>query len=70
MIENHWPRKVIVSYNHGGGSYGFAKEQISSGWWAHIEANKYPFGNCRMDRGPYPFKWMAQMAFPIQRWIW
>jgi hypothetical protein len=21
-----------------------------------------------MDRGPFPFKWMAQIAFPIEMW--
>jgi hypothetical protein len=37
------------------------------GWWAHIEGNAYPFGAWRMDRGPYPFKWMAELEFPIER---
>lgn len=38
------------------------------GWWAHIEGHGYPFGAWRMDSGPYPFKWMAKLAFPIERW--
>lgn len=38
-----------------------------NGWWAHIEGNAYPFGPWRMDRGPYLFKWMAQLEFPIER---
>lgn len=37
------------------------------GWWAHIEGHAYPFGAWRMDRGPYPFKWMAELEFPIER---
>lgn len=37
------------------------------GWWAHIEGHAYPFGAWRMDRGPYPFRWMAELAFPIER---
>lgn len=37
------------------------------GWWAHIEGNAPPFGPWRMDRGPYLFKWMAQLAFMIER---
>ena len=39
-----------------------------NGWWAHIEGHGYPFGAWRMDRGPFPFKWMAQIAFPIEMW--
>ena len=38
-----------------------------NGWWAHIEGHAYPFGAWRMDRGPYPFRWMAQLEFPIER---
>ncbi len=38
------------------------------GWWAHIEGHAYPFGAWRMDRGPYPFRWMAKLEFPIERW--
>jgi hypothetical protein len=38
------------------------------GWWSHIEGHGYPFGAWRMDRGPYPFKWMAGLDFPIERW--
>jgi len=37
-------------------------------WWAHIEGHAPPLGAWRMDRGPYKFKWMALLAFPIQRW--
>jgi hypothetical protein len=37
------------------------------GWWAHIEGHAYPFGAWRMDRGPYPFRWMAALEFPIER---
>ena len=42
------------------------------GWWARIErpgvVDDHPAEF--MERGPYPFKWMAQLAFPIQRWTW
>ena len=38
------------------------------GWWAHIQGHAYPFGAWRMDRGPYPFRWMAALEFPIERW--
>jgi hypothetical protein len=37
----------------------------SSGWWARIKKHGW-----FMERGPYRFKWMARMAFPIQRWTW
>jgi len=37
------------------------------GWWARITGNAYPFGPWRMDRGPYPFRWMAALEFPIER---
>ena len=37
------------------------------GWWAHIEGDVYPFGPWRMDRGPWPFRWMAALEFPIER---
>jgi hypothetical protein len=37
----------------------------NGGWWAHIEKPGW-----RMDRGPYTFRWMAMLAFPIQRWTW
>jgi hypothetical protein len=39
----------------------------SGRWWAHIEGHAYPFGAWRMDSGPWPFKWMAQIQFPIER---
>lgn len=35
------------------------------GWWARMDK----VGSF-MERGPYPFQWMTQMAFPIQRWTW
>lgn len=38
-----------------------------NGWWAKIEGEAAPFGAWRMDRGPYPYKWMAQLEFPIER---
>lgn len=57
ITVNVWPRVVTVYSGNGG-------------WWARIEANKIPFGNCMMNRGPYSFRWMAQCAFPIQRWTW
>jgi len=42
------------------------------GWWSRMERcgeiGKHPAEV--MERGPYLFKWMAQMAFPIQRWTW
>lgn len=42
-------------------------QDINGWWWAHIEGHAYPFGNWRMDRGPYPFRWMAKLEFPIER---
>ena len=36
------------------------------GWCAHIEGHAYPFGAWRMDRC-WPFKWMAELEFPIER---
>lgn len=42
-----------------------------AGWWARIENPERPaHEGQRMDRGPYFFKWMAKLAFPIQRWTW
>lgn len=46
----------------------FSVHKAYNGWWAHIEGRAYPFGAWRMDRGPYPFKWMAELEFPIERW--
>jgi hypothetical protein len=37
------------------------------GWYANISGHAYPFGAWRMDRGPYPFRWMALLEFPIER---
>ena len=48
-------------------SYGTSSGS-GRGWWAHIEGHAYPFGAWRMDRGPYPFRWMALLEFPIERW--
>ena len=45
----------------------FSVYQGRGGWWAHIEGHAYPFGAWRMDRGPYPFRWMALLEFPIER---
>lgn len=45
----------------------FSVHKSFNGWWAHIEGHAYPFGAWRMDRGPYPFKWMAELEFPIER---
>jgi len=46
----------------------FCVYQDGKGWWrANISGHAHPFGAWRMDRGPYPFKWMAQMEFPIER---
>lgn len=40
------------------------------GWWGRLDGNSYPLGNWRMDRGPYPFRWMAALSFPFQRmWL-
>jgi hypothetical protein len=50
---------VRYSYGNSGGS--------GAGWWAHIEGHAYPLGSWRMDRGPYPFRWMAELEFPIER---
>lgn len=46
----------------------FCVFKAPNGWWAHIEGHAYPFGAWRMDRGPYPFRWMATLEFPIERW--
>lgn len=40
----------------------------NGGWWASMEREGHYLG--RMERGPYPFRWMATLAFPIQRWTW
>ena len=45
----------------------FSVHKGHGGWWAHIEGHAYPFGTWRMDRGPYPFRWMAELEFPIER---
>ena len=45
----------------------FSVHYGKGGWWAHIEGHAYPFGAWRMDRGPYPYRWMAEMEFPIER---
>jgi len=45
----------------------FSVSYGKGGWWAHIEGHAYPLGAWRMDRGPYRFKWMAKLAFPIER---
>jgi hypothetical protein len=50
---------VYYSYGNSSGS--------GRGWWAHIEGHAYPLGAWRMDRGPYPFRWMAALDFPIER---
>lgn len=45
----------------------FSVHEGLGGWWAHIEGHAYPFGAWRMDRGPYPYRWMAELEFPIER---
>ncbi len=35
------------------------------GWWARMDKPGW-----FQERGPYPFYWMASLAFPIQRWTW
>jgi len=35
------------------------------GWWSRLDKP-----GSFMERGPYRFKWMARLAFPIQRWTW
>lgn len=46
--------------------------QGRGGWWARVDrpgvVGKRPAEF--MERGPYPFGWMARRAFPIQRWTW
>ena len=62
IVEQAKPGKFFcVRYSYGN-SYGSGR-----GWWAHIEGHAYPFGAWRMDRGPYPFRWMAALEFPIER---
>jgi hypothetical protein len=34
------------------------------GWWGRLD-----WHGQFMERGPYPFRWMAALSFPIQRWI-
>ena len=58
IVEQVKPGKTFsVHYSFGPGR----------GWWAHIEGHAYPFGAWRMDRGPYLFRWMAELEFPIER---
>lgn len=57
IVQQAQPAKRVVTVHYGRG-----------GWWSHIEGHGYPFGAWRMDRGPYPFKWMAELDFPIERW--
>lgn len=38
------------------------------GWWASMTRTGHYLG--RMDRGPFRRRWMAKLAFPIDRWIW
>lgn len=33
------------------------------GWWCKLTKKNY-----FMERGPYRYRWMARMAFPISRW--
>lgn len=61
-IHESVPGKYFCIYYSHGGHYGQGR-----GWWAHIEGYASPFGAWRMDRGPYPFKWMARLEFPIER---
>jgi hypothetical protein len=62
IVEQVKPGKTFsVSYSYGDHA------GRGRGWWARITGNAYPFGAWRMDRGPYPFKWMAQLEFPIER---
>ncbi|HEX7960717.1 MAG TPA: hypothetical protein VF493_12410 [Terriglobales bacterium] len=35
------------------------------GWWGRLDAP-----GLFMERGPYPFRWMAVLSFPVQRWMW
>lgn len=62
IVEQVKPGKVFSVYYSHGNSGGQGR-----GWWAHIEGHAYPFGAWRMDRGPYPFRWMAELEFPIER---
>lgn len=64
-----WPRRVPMTetekrYRVGRGRW-LTIRAGNGGWWATIEKPGW-----RMDRGPYWFKWMARLAFPINRWIW
>ena len=62
IVQPAQPGKHFCVYWSFGNSFGSGR-----GWWAHIEGNAYPFGPWRMDRGPYPFRWMAELEFPIER---
>lgn len=35
------------------------------GWWGRLDKP-----GLFMERGPYRFRWMAALSFPIQRWTW
>jgi hypothetical protein len=37
----------------------------NGGWWGRLDGT-----SAFMERGPYPFRWMASLSFPIQRWTW
>lgn len=37
----------------------------NGGWWGRLEKPGW-----FMERGPYPFRWMAELSFPISRWTW
>lgn len=54
-------KKFYVKYHYGTSSGS------GRGWWAHIEGHASPFGAWNMTRGPYPFRWMAELEFPIER---
>jgi len=58
----------VISQPAQPGKRFYVYKGTRGGWWAHIEGYAYPFGAWRMDRGPYPFRWMAELEFPIERW--
>lgn len=64
MPIDQCPPAIVQPYS---GKHFCVYQGLNGWWWANISGHAYPFGAWRMDRGPYPFKWMAQLEFPIER---
>ncbi len=35
------------------------------GWWGRLDRPGW-----FMERGPYRWRWMAALSFPLSRWTW